>query len=59
MSVSWVSSNDWAVWQMRTVAWAGTLEEGLLHGWAMDETQSYAKLSHLLLKDPVAGSRIP
>ena len=38
--------------------WAGTLEKGLLHGWAMDETQSYAQLSHLMLKDPEARQYI-
>jgi len=38
--------------------WAGTLEKGMLHGWAMDESQSYAQLSHLLLKDPVARKYI-
>lgn len=32
--------------------WAGTLEKGMLHGWAMDESHSYAQLAHLILKDP-------
>jgi glucosylceramidase len=34
--------------------WAGTLEKGIQHGWAMDESQSYAQLAHLLLADPAA-----
>jgi glucosylceramidase len=38
--------------------WAGTLEKGLQHGWAMDESQSYAQLAHLILKDPQARQYI-
>ncbi len=34
--------------------WAGTLEKGIQHGWAMDESHGYAQLAHLILMDPEA-----
>ena len=34
--------------------WAGTLEKGMLHGWDMDEANSYPRQVHTILKDAEA-----